>query len=173
MISKWPKCNIRPPIRYGFEDLASYCLVISSRDPSTFQEAIDSFERYKWMEAIVEEMESLNKNKTWEYSELPKGKKLIGCKWVFRKKEVVSEKEEERFKARLVAKGYSQRHGINYDEVFSPVVRHTSIRVVLALVAHQDLELEQLDVKTAFLHGNLEEEIFMEQTRGVQETWYR
>ena len=125
------------------------------------------------MEAIVEEMESLNKNKTWEYSELPKGKKLIGCKWVFRKKEAVSEKEEERFKARLVAKGYSQRHGINYDEVFSPVVRHTSIRVVLALVAHQDLELEQLDVKTAFLHGNLEEEIFMEQTRGVQETWYR
>ena len=125
------------------------------------------------MEAIVEEMESLNKNKTWEYSELPKGKKLIGCKWVFRKKEAVSEKEEERFKARLVAKGYSQRHGIDYDEVFLVVVRHTSIRVVLALVAHQNLELEQLDVKTAFLHGNLEEEIFMEQTRGVQETWYR
>ena len=113
-------------------------------------------------------MESLNKNKTWEYSELPKGKKLIGCKWVFRKKEVVSEKEEERFKARLVAKGYSQRHGINYDEVFSPVVRHTSIRVVLSLVAHQNLELEQLDVKTAFLHGNLEEEIFMEQLEGFK-----
>ena len=88
------------------------------------------------MEAIVEEMESLNKNKTWEYSELPKGKKLIGCKWVFRKKEAVSEKEEERFKARLVANGYSQRHGIDYNEVFSPVVRHTSIRVMLALVAH-------------------------------------
>ena len=94
------------------------------------------------MEAMVEVMESLNKNETWELSELPKGKKRIGCKWVFRKKEAISEKEGEQFKARLVGKGYSQRHGIDYDEVFSPVVRHTSIRVVLALVAHQDLELE-------------------------------
>ena len=69
----------------------------------------------------------------------------------------------------MVAKGYSQRHGINYDEVFSPVVRHTSLKVVLALVAHQDLELEQLDVKTAFFHGNLEEEIFMEQPEGFKQ----
>ena len=120
------------------------------------------------MEAMVEEMESLNKNKTWELPELPKVKKSIGCKCVFRKKEVVSEKEGERFKVRLITKGYSQRHGINYNEVFSPVVRHTSIRVVLALVAHQDLELEQLDVKTTFLHGNLEEEIFMEQPEGFK-----
>ena len=110
-------------------------------------------------------MESLKKNKTWELLELPKGKKLTGCKWVFRKEEAVSEKEGERFKARLVAKGYSQRHGIDYDEVFSPMVRHTPIRVMLALLTHQDLELEQLDVKTEFLHGNLEEEIFMEQPK--------
>ena len=93
MISEWPKRNIKPPVRYGFKDLASYCLVINSRDPSTFQEAIDRFERDKWMEAMVEEMESLNKNKTWELSELPKGKKLIGCKWVFKKKETILEKE--------------------------------------------------------------------------------
>uniref|UniRef100_A0A2N9FGL6 CCHC-type domain-containing protein n=1 Tax=Fagus sylvatica TaxID=28930 RepID=A0A2N9FGL6_FAGSY len=141
----------------------------SSEDPSTFQEAIESSEKDKWMEAMVEENESLSKNKTWELTELPKGKKPIGCKWVFKKKEAVSEKEGERFKARLVAKGYSQRHGIDYDEVFSPVVRHTSIRAVLALVADQDLELEQLDVKTAFLHGNLEEEIFMEQPEGFKQ----
>uniref|UniRef100_A0A2N9IFF3 Integrase catalytic domain-containing protein n=1 Tax=Fagus sylvatica TaxID=28930 RepID=A0A2N9IFF3_FAGSY len=132
-------------------------------------EAIESSEKDKWMEAMVEENESLSKNKTWELTELPKGKKPIGCKWVFKKKEAVSEKEGERFKARLVAKGYSQRHGIDYDEVFSPVVRHTSIRAVLALVADQDLELEQLDVKTAFLHGNLEEEIFMEQPEGFKQ----
>jgi hypothetical protein len=164
-----PKRNKRPPVRYGFEDLVSYALLTSSEDPSTFQEAIESSEKDKWMEAMVEENESLSKNKTWELTELPKGKKPIGCKWVFKKKEAVSEKEGERFKARLVAKGYSQRHGIDYDEVFSPVVRHTSIRAVLALVADQDLELEQLDVKTAFLHGNLEEEIFMEQPKGFKQ----
>uniref|UniRef100_A0A2N9IT68 CCHC-type domain-containing protein n=1 Tax=Fagus sylvatica TaxID=28930 RepID=A0A2N9IT68_FAGSY len=164
-----PKRNKRPPVRYGFEDLVSYALLTSSEDPSTFQEAIESSEKDKWMEAMVEENESLSKNKTWELTELPKGKKPIGCKWVFKKKEAVLEKEGERFKARLVAKGYSQRHGIDYDEVFSPVVRHTSIRVVLALVADQDLELEQLDVKTAFLHGNLEEEIFMEQPEGFKQ----
>ena len=84
------------------------------------------------------------------------------------KEGTVLEKEGEWFKARLVAKGYSQRHGIDYDEVFSPVVKHTSIRVMLALVAHRDLELEQLDVKTTFLHGNLEEEIFMEQPEGFK-----
>uniref|UniRef100_A0A2N9IUP8 CCHC-type domain-containing protein n=1 Tax=Fagus sylvatica TaxID=28930 RepID=A0A2N9IUP8_FAGSY len=164
-----PKRNKRPPVRYGFEDLVSYALLTSSEDPSTFQEAIESSEKDKWMEAMVEENESLSKNKTWELTELPKGKKPIGCKWVFKKKEVVSEKERERFKARLVANGYSQRHEIDYDEVFSPVVRHTSIRAVLALVADQDLELEQLDMKTAFLHGNLEEEIFMEQPEGFKQ----
>uniref|UniRef100_A0A2N9EPJ3 CCHC-type domain-containing protein n=1 Tax=Fagus sylvatica TaxID=28930 RepID=A0A2N9EPJ3_FAGSY len=168
-----PKRNKRPPVRYGFEDLVSYALLTSSEDPSTFQEAIESSEKDKWMEAMVEENESLSKNKTWELTELPKGKKPIGCKWVFKKKEAVSEKEGERFKARLVANGYSQRHGIDYDEVFSPVVRHTSIRVVLTLVADQDLELEQLDVKTAFLHGNLEEETFHGTTRGVQATWLK
>jgi hypothetical protein len=163
-----PKRNKRPPVRYGFDDLVSYALITSSEDPSTFQEAIDNTEKDKWMETMVEEMESLSKNKTWELTKLPKGKKPIGCKWVFKRKETVSEKEGERFKARLVAKGYSQRHGIDYDEVFSPVFRHTSIRIVLALVADQDLELEQLDVKTVFLHGNLEEEIFMVQPEGFK-----
>uniref|UniRef100_A0A2N9EW59 Integrase catalytic domain-containing protein n=1 Tax=Fagus sylvatica TaxID=28930 RepID=A0A2N9EW59_FAGSY len=129
-LSHLPKRNKRPPVRYGFEDLVSYALLTSSEDPSTFQEAIESSEKDKWMEAMVEENKSLSKNKTWELTELPKGKKPIGCKWVFKKKEAVSEKEGERFKARLVAKGYSQRHGIDYDEVFSPVVRHTSIRAV-------------------------------------------
>ena len=121
------------------------------------------------MEAIVEEMESLHKNKTCELKELPQGKKTLGCKWVYKKKEAASEKEKEKFKARLVAKGYSQRKGIDYDEVFSPVVRHTSIRILLALVASYDMELEQLDVKTIFLHGDLEEVIYMEQPEGFMQ----
>ena len=94
-----PERNKRPPIWYGFKDLVSYALLTSSEDPSTFQEAIESFEKDKWMEAMVKEMESLSKNKTWESMELPKGKKSIGCKWVFKKKKAVSEKEGERFKA--------------------------------------------------------------------------
>ena len=88
-------------------------------------------------------MQSLHKNQTYELVELPKGKRAIGCKWVYKKKEVISENEGEMFKARLVAKGYSQKQGVDYDEIFSPVVIHTSIKTVLSLVAHFDMELEQ------------------------------
>ena len=102
-------------------------------------------------------MESLKKNETWDLVPLPKGKRAIGCKRVYKKKPAVSEKEGEKFKALLVAKGYSQQKGVDYDEIFSPVDRHTSIRAVLALVASTYMILEKMDVKTAFLHGNLEE----------------
>ena len=98
--------------------------------------------------------------------QLPKGKRAIGCKWIFKKKEGIPGVEDARFKARLVAKGYRQKAGIDYDEVFSPVVKHTSIRVLLAMVALFDLELEQLDMKTVFLHGELEETIYMSQPEG-------
>ena len=115
---------------------------------------------------MAEELESLHKNVTWELVKLPKDKKVIGCKWVYKKKDGVPGVENARFKARLVAKGFSQKKGIDYDEVFSPVVKHTSIRVLLAMVALFDMELEQLDVKTAFLHGELEETIYMTQPEG-------
>ena len=101
--------------------------------------------------------------------QLPQGKRPIGCKWVYSRKEGPSEQGGIRFKARLVAKGYSQKEGIDFSEVFSLVVRHTFIRVLLSIVAAQDLELEQMDVKTAFLHGHLEESIHMEQPPGFRE----
>ena len=104
-------------------------------------------------------MESLQKNKTWELVKQPLDRKIITYKWVLKKKEGVSPTEGVKYKARLVARGFSQEKGVDYTEIFSPVVRHTSIRVLLVMVAHQDLELEQLDVKIAFLHGELEEDI--------------
>ena len=111
------------------------------------------------MGAMEEKMQLLHKNQTWELVELPKGKRAIGCKWVYKKKkkEAILENEGEKFKAHIVEKAYSHKHKVNYDEIFSPVVRHTSIRTVLILVAYFDMELEQMDVKTAFLHGELEE----------------
>jgi hypothetical protein len=112
-----------------------------------------------------DEFESLQKNSTWKLVELPEGKKPLKCKWIY-KKEDISGVEPARFKARLVVKGFEQREGIDFNEVFSPVVRHTSIRVMLVIVALFDLELEQLDVKISFLHGDLDEEIYMTQPQG-------
>ena len=115
-----------------------------------------------------EEMQSLQKNNTWKLGQLPKGKRAIGCKWVFAKKDGSHSKKDVRYKARLVAKGYAQREGIDYNEVFSPVVKHSSIRILLALVAQLNMELVQLDVKIAFLHGDLEDEIYMTQPKGFK-----
>jgi len=102
--------------------------------------------------------------------QLLKGKKTIGCKWVYAKKAGNPGKDNILFKARLVAKGYAQKEGIDYNEVFSLVVKHSSIRILLALVAQFDLELAQLDMKTAFLHGDLEEKIYMSQLDGFKVT---
>ena len=97
---------------------------------------------------------------------LAKKKKAVRCKWILKRKEGLSPSDPARFKARLVAKGFSQIPGIDYNDVFSPVVKHSSIRAFFGIVAMHDLELEQLDVKTAFLHGELEEEIYMDQPEG-------
>ena len=97
---------------------------------------------------------------------LPEKKKSVRCKWVFKRKEGLSPSEPLKFKARLVAKGFSQIPGVDYNDVFSPVVKHSSIRTFFSIVAMHDVELEQLDVKTAFLYGELEEEIYMDQPEG-------
>ena len=101
-------------------------------------------------------MESLHKNERWDMVRLPKGKKSIRCKWVFKKKEGTVGFENAKYKARLVAKHYSQIPGVDFTDIFSPMVKHSSIRALLGIVAFQDYELEQLDVKNAFLHGELE-----------------
>ena len=149
--------------------MVAYALPVTDDDvPYTYREAMDSTDNVKWKMAMDEEMQSLHQNETWKLTQLPKGKRAIGCKWVYAKKEGAPGKDNIRYKARLVAKGYAQKEGVDYNEVFSPVVKHSSIRILLALVAQFDLELAQLDVKTAFLHGTLNEEIYMSQPEGFK-----
>ncbi|KAG8501164.1 hypothetical protein CXB51_003282 [Gossypium anomalum] len=163
--------EIKPPKKYAEADLVAYALNVAedinaNQEPSNYSEAVSCEDSEKWMFAMQEEMESLHKNRTWDLVKLPKGKKAVRCKWVFKKKEGTPGVEEPRYKARLVAKGYSQIPGVDFTDVFSPVVKHSSIRALLGIVAMHDLELEQLDVKTAFLHGELEEHIYMQQPEG-------
>ena len=115
---------------------------------------------------MQEEMHSLEKNDTWDVVHFPKHKKVVRCKWIFKRKEGLSPSEPPRFKARLVAKCFSQISGVDYNDVFSLVVKHSSIRIFFGIVAMRDLELEQLNVKTVFLHGELKEEIYMDQPEG-------
>ena len=116
-----------------------------------------------------EEMDSLRQNKTWILVPKPKDVKLVDCKWLYKLKEGINQTDPPRYKARLVAKGYTQRAGIHFTEIFSPVVKFKTIRLMLSIVAHHGLQLEQLDVKTAFLHGELEEQIYMSQPIGFKD----
>lgn len=114
-------------------------------------------------------MDSLQKNHTWILVDKPKDRKIISCRWLFKIKSGVTDQEPHRYKALLVARDFSQREGIDYDEVFSPVVKHVSTRSLLSIVVDQALELEQMDVKTASLHGNLEEDLYMYQPEGYED----
>jgi hypothetical protein len=155
----------KQPERFGYSMLDSSCayaLFTNTDEPRSVKEALGMEDAGSWVEAMDDEMASLDKNKTWDLVPLPKGRKPIGSKWVFKKK-FCADGSVERYKARLVAKGYSQVEGIDYGEIFSPVAKLTSIRFLLSLAASYDLEIEQMDVKTTFLHGDLEEEIYMSQ----------
>ena len=121
----------------------------------------------QWIEVMQDERKSLHENHTYELVKLPKGMRALNNKWVFIVK-VEKHNLKPRYKARLIVKGFGQREGIDFDKIFSPVVKMSSIRTVLGLAASLNLEIEQMDVKTAFLHGDLEEEIYMEQPEGFK-----
>nr|KYP38279.1 Retrovirus-related Pol polyprotein from transposon TNT 1-94 [Cajanus cajan] len=123
---------------------------------------MQSYSSQKWIDAMKDEMKSMQDNDVWDLVELLEGVKPIGCKWIFKTKRD-SKGNIERYKARLVAKGFTQKEGIDYKETFSPVSSKDSFRIIMALVAHYDLELHQMDVKTAFLNGDIEETIYMMQ----------
>ncbi|KAK8944130.1 hypothetical protein KSP39_PZI007676 [Platanthera zijinensis] len=131
-------------------------------DPFNFHQAMKSSNSHKWVEAMNDEIKSMEENKVWELVDLPEGTKPVGCKWIFKTKRDASG-NVEKYKARLVAKGFTQREGIDYNETFSPVSSKDSFRIIMALVAQFDLELHQMDVKTAFLNGDIDETIYMVQ----------
>ena len=158
-----PLRNRRSPQRFG--EWATVADVEIESDPKTYKQAMKSPNSKQWENAMKEELSSLNKHNTWDLVDLPAGKNLVGCKWVFKTKRDANG-AVDRFKARLVAQGYSQEYGIDYDEVFAPVARYDSIRSVLAIGVQHDYEIHQMDVKSAFLNGELDEEIFMKQPEG-------
>lgn len=162
--------TIRPPLKFEDADYLAYALAsaenIEIDEPRNYREAMESKDWKKWNAASDDEMDSLEKNHTWDYVNRPKNHKVIGCKWIHKLKPGILGVEEPRYKSRLVAKRYAQMEGIDYNEVFAPVVKHVSIRLLLSAVVRYDMELEQLDVKTAFLHGVLKERVFMEQPEG-------
>ncbi|KAL0448963.1 UNVERIFIED_CONTAM: Retrovirus-related Pol polyprotein from transposon RE2 [Sesamum latifolium] len=109
------------------------------------------------------EMDSMSSNKVWTLVDPPKGFKHIRCKWVYKRK-LGADGEVTTFKARLVAKGYTKRLGVDFEETYSPVVMAKSIRILLAICTYYDYAIWQMDVKTAFLNGFIEEEIYMDQS---------
>ncbi|KAK4384379.1 Retrovirus-related Pol polyprotein from transposon TNT 1-94 [Sesamum angolense] len=134
-------------------------------DPVTFKDAMASLEAKQWKEAVKSEMDSVVSNGTWVLVDLPLGCTTIGCKWIFKKK-LKPDGSIDKFKARLVAKGFKQKEGIDYFDTYSPVAQLTTIRVLIALVSVYNLSIHQMDVKIAFLYGELEEEIYMDQPEG-------
>ncbi|PKI52678.1 hypothetical protein CRG98_026938, partial [Punica granatum] len=154
------------PERYGFLVTQNNdVLLIDDDEPTTYAEAVIGPDSEKWLVAMRSEMESMYTNQVWTLVDPPEGAKLIGYKWVFKKKTDM-DGNVITFKRRLVAKGFRQVHGVDYDETFSPVAMLKSIRILLAIAAYYDYEIWQMDVKTAFLNGNLLEDVYMTQPEG-------
>ena len=134
-------------------------------EPENFSEALTSPEKDEWRNAMNKELLSLKTNDVFDLVKLPENKKAIGCRWVFKRK-IKEDGSVERYKARLVAQGFSQQPGRDYDETFCPVVRYESIRYVIAMASQMGMMLHQMDVTSAFLNGELEDEVYMKQPTG-------
>ena len=151
-----------PRVTLDFEEL----MLAQTEEPSCYNEAAG---QPQWEEAMAKEIEAIEKNETWSLVPLPVGHKVIELKWVFKLKKN-SDSEVIQHKARLVAKGYVQRQGIDFEETFAPVARMDTIRVILALAANYGWKIYHLDVKSAFLNGELEEDVYVTQPEGFKVT---
>eukprot|EP00253_Pinus_taeda_P003107 PITA_03107 len=143
-------------------DYALTSNVLNNVEPTNYKEA----SRFKkWRVAMNEEMESILRNDIWDLVELPKNKTPIGCIWLFEPK-MNADGSIDKLKARLVAKGYSQQEGIDFDDTFAPIAKLNTMRMIITLDTKCNWELHQLDVKSAFLNGDLKEEIYLVQREG-------
>jgi hypothetical protein len=134
-----------------------YAAFVSTGEPESLQEALGD---KNWKHAMDNEIKALDKNQTWHLVPSPGKVKIIDSKWVYK----VKKKEDrsiDRYKACLVAKGFKQRYGLDYEDTFSPVVKAATIRLILSIAVSNDWSLRQLDVHNAFLHGILEEDVFI------------
>lgn len=136
--------------------------------PITYRSALKHYEHAKWMNAIRVEFRPLEENETWTFvpeKYVPSGKKIIGCKWVFRMK--TNPEGGHGFKARLVIKGYEQVEGLDFGETFAPVAKHVSFRMMIALAASEGWSVDHMEVVTAFLNPEIDEEVYMEIPEGI------
>lgn len=152
----------------NFSDAERCAFLVQHDEPSSVKAALQSKESVQWKCAMDDEMNSLLKNETWKLVQLPADRKVIDNRWLFKVK-CNPDGSVDRFKARLVVRGFSQEYGIDYHETFSPVVKFTSIRTILAIAAAEQMVLKSFDVKTAFLYGELDEDIFMSQPEGYDD----
>jgi hypothetical protein len=147
-----------------FSSYAAYMTKLLDEEPTTFEEAI---QKEKWKEAMTEEHQSIMKNEVWEIIPRPKEKSVVTSKWVYKIKHAAN-RSMDKYKARFVAIGFSQKEGEDYDETFAPVARYTSIRAIISLSTSMGWNLHQMDVKTTFLNGAIEEEVYIEQPQGFE-----
>ncbi|KAJ9566256.1 hypothetical protein OSB04_002222 [Centaurea solstitialis] len=161
-------CNSQLPRRYDDFDMNFYVenthllLSLNDDEPSSYHEAKNN---PMWVKAMKEEIDPIEKNGTWKLVTRPSNATIIGLKWVFKVKKDANG-SISRYKARIVAKGYLQQPGIDFEEVFAPVARIETVRILIALAAAKGWELHHLDVKSAFLHGELQEQVYVHQPEG-------
>ncbi|CAI7875206.1 unnamed protein product [Closterium sp. NIES-53] len=182
-----PRRDVRPPNRLTYpsfgkpkvvragsvaeqcdEDEIAHCYWAAVPEPKTLAEALSGPDAEKWKQSVKEEYDSLLENETWELCELPPGKKAISSKLIFRHK-YGPDGELTRYKSRLVAKGFQQTKGKDFDEIFAPVGKGTTLRVMLGTAAKRGWRIKQMDITTAFLNGIILEELYMLQPEGLDD----
>ncbi|CAI7933491.1 unnamed protein product, partial [Closterium sp. NIES-54] len=182
-----PRRDVRPPNRLTYpsfgkpkvvqagsvaeqcdEDEIAHCYWAAVPEPKTLAEALSGPDAEKWKQSVKEEYDSLLDNETWELCELPPGKKAISSKLIFRHK-YGPNGEMTRYKSRLVAKGFQQTKGKDFDEIFAPMRKGTTLRVMLGMAANRGWKIKQMDISTAFLNGIILEELYMLQPEGLDD----